>query len=245
MYGQTFPPRNEPLKGVILILVGIGLVLGLGLVGAELINPFQGAANYKRSLVETNRADQQNQIDLENYEAIKKKNTEVELQHLENEIYFQKQQQELAIAQGKEQSALEIEAKRKELELAYNTAQEQAAMQLAYEKRISDLKILAFQAALATLILGIAAVSCFAIYKLSSLQRIKNRRSEVEISRARLLEQLSRQLAIIAMSVNGNCNHAMANHADAYTIWDSPTARKNHPQNLLCTRTGGWDEEEK
>jgi uncharacterized membrane protein YccC len=92
---------SKALVGIIVILVGIGLLLGLGLVDSDLVNPISSISDYQRAGVETQRAAQQNEIDLRQYEAVQEARTQAEIQKLEEEVQYLQQlhEQELENSQ--------------------------------------------------------------------------------------------------------------------------------------------------
>ncbi|MBN1954656.1 MAG: hypothetical protein JW900_06350 [Anaerolineae bacterium] len=83
------------LKGVILVLVGVGLALGLALMDSDLVNPLESMAQYERERVENQRAAERSEIDIQHYAALQEAQTQAELQRIADETaYLQQLHQE-------------------------------------------------------------------------------------------------------------------------------------------------------
>jgi hypothetical protein len=91
--------QASTLKGVILILVGIGLALGLALIGSDLVNPIKSVAEYQQGQVERERIAQQNEIDLHQYEVLQEARTQAEVAKLQADIRHLQQAHEEELQQ--------------------------------------------------------------------------------------------------------------------------------------------------
>jgi hypothetical protein len=101
--------QASTLKGVILILVGIGLVLGLALIGSDLVNPIKSVAEYQQAQVERERMAQQNEIDLRQYEVLQEVHTQAEVAKLGENIRYLQQAHEQELQHTRERAALELQ----------------------------------------------------------------------------------------------------------------------------------------
>lgn len=116
-YGSGDPAAG--LRSIVLILVAIGLVLGLALIGSDLINPIRSISQYQRDQVETQRQSRQNEIDLEQYEVRAVAEAQAMIQRLSDETAYrwQSYQQELEQARLAAEQARQAARERDALRL--------------------------------------------------------------------------------------------------------------------------------
>jgi flagellar motility protein MotE (MotC chaperone) len=98
-----YTANQSPYKGIILTLVGIGLVLGLALIGSDLINPITSVAEFQRAQVETRRAAQQNEIDLRQYATLQEARTQAEMTKLQEENRYLQQTHDEELRRSEEE----------------------------------------------------------------------------------------------------------------------------------------------
>jgi hypothetical protein len=80
---------NVPIgKGIALLLLA-GLVIGLALSDADVVNPITRSAEAERFREETDRLARQNEIDLHQYQILQQAHTQAELDRLEAERVYQ------------------------------------------------------------------------------------------------------------------------------------------------------------
>jgi TolA-binding protein len=88
MYGGV---SGQNWLGPMMLLVICGLVVGLALVGSDLINPISSWAETQRYQSETQRIDEQNAVDVTQYEVLREAQTQAEIRRLNEEIAQQEQ----------------------------------------------------------------------------------------------------------------------------------------------------------
>ena len=74
-----------------MLLVICGLAIGLALVGSDLINPISNWAAAQRYQSETQRIDEQNAVDIKQYELVREAQTQTEIRRLNEQIVQQGQ----------------------------------------------------------------------------------------------------------------------------------------------------------
>jgi len=104
MYYNTSANQSSSYKGIILILVGIGLVLGLALIGSDLVKPITSVAEYQKAQVETQRAAQQNEIDLRQYQDRQDARTQAEIAKLQEEVQHLQKLHEEELQRAREET---------------------------------------------------------------------------------------------------------------------------------------------
>jgi len=139
-------------KGVILVLVCIGLVLGLALIRCDLVNPVTSVAEFRRAEVETEQLAQQNEIDLRQYEALQEASTQAEIEKLQEETLYLKQTHEEDLRRMMEETRYVQQAHRQELQ----RAQERAVLALQQLRLLGYTIIAALGFALVSLSVGLS-----------------------------------------------------------------------------------------
>jgi hypothetical protein len=110
-----YPPTSQVVgKWVILTLIGLGLVLGLVLIGSELVNPLDSLSKFQDAQVERQRIQQQGEIDLRQYEALQEANTQAEIARKQEEVRHQRQLHEEEAQHQKEIHEQELQQSEEE-----------------------------------------------------------------------------------------------------------------------------------
>ncbi len=123
MYGGT---SGQGWLGIVTFLVICGLIIGLALVGSDLINPLSSWAESQRYRVETQRITEQNAVDAEQYKVLREAQTQAEILQLREELVQQEQLHQAEVQQLKE----ELQQTQRMHEEEIRQAQEMAALKL-------------------------------------------------------------------------------------------------------------------
>jgi hypothetical protein len=108
-----------------MLLVICGLVIGLALVGSDLINPISRWAESQRYQAETQRIAEQNAVDIKQYELMREAQTQVEIQRLNSELAQQEQMHQAELQKLNEEAQQQKRLHEEEI----RQAQEMAALQ--------------------------------------------------------------------------------------------------------------------
>jgi TolA-binding protein len=109
-----------------MVLIICGLVVGLALVGSDLINPISNWAEAQRYQSETQRIDEQNTVDVKQYEALREAETQAEIRRLNEQIVHQEQLHQAEMQQLNEEMLHKQQMHEEEL----RQAREMAALKL-------------------------------------------------------------------------------------------------------------------
>jgi len=83
MYGGT---SGQGWLGLAVFLVVCGLIIGLALVGSDLINPITRWAESRRYQTETQRITEESAVDIEQYKILQEAQTQIEIRRLNEQI---------------------------------------------------------------------------------------------------------------------------------------------------------------
>lgn len=119
MYGGT---SGQSWLGPMMVLIICGLVVGLALVGSDLINPISNWAEVQRYQSETQRIDEQNTVDVKQYEALREAETQAEIRRLNEEIVHQEQLHQAEMQQLNEEMLQKQQMHKEELRQAREMA---------------------------------------------------------------------------------------------------------------------------
>lgn len=123
MYGGV---SGQNWLGPMMVLIICGLVVGLALVSSDLINPITNWAEAQRYQSETQRIDEQNAVDIKQYESLREAQTQAEIQRLNEEIAQQAQLHQAELQRLSE----EMQQQKRMNEEEIRQAQEMAALKL-------------------------------------------------------------------------------------------------------------------
>jgi len=87
---------------IIMILIVVGFLLGLALTGSDFVNPFSSIARLLREQLEMQQLDQQNAIDLQQYETLENARTQAAVYKLEDDTQYQRQSHAQALEQSQQ-----------------------------------------------------------------------------------------------------------------------------------------------
>jgi TolA-binding protein len=124
MYGGT---SGQGWLGLAVFLVICGLVIGLALIGSDLINPISSWAESERYHAETQRIIEQDSVDLEQYKKQREAETQAEIQRLNGDLAQQARLYEVEIQRLNE----EMLQKQQMHEEETRQAREMAALKLS------------------------------------------------------------------------------------------------------------------
>jgi len=148
MYGGV---SGQNWLGPMMVLVICGLVVGLALVGSDLINPISNWAEAQRYQSETRRIDEQNAVDANQYAVLREAQTQAEIQRLNEEIAQQDQLHQAELQRLNE----EMEQQKRMNEEEIRQAQEMAALKLKLANIATIIIALSIGVSLIILSLGI------------------------------------------------------------------------------------------
>lgn len=123
MYGGT---SGQGWLGVAAFLVICGLIIGLALVGSDLINPISSWAESQRYQAETRQIVEREAVDIEQYKRLREAETQAEILRLNGELV---QQEQLHQAEIQRLNA-EMQQTQRMYEEEIRQAQEMAALKL-------------------------------------------------------------------------------------------------------------------
>ncbi len=123
MYGGT---SGQGWLGIAIFLVICGLIIGLALVGSDLINPISNWAEAQRYQSETQRIDEQNAVDVTQYEVLREAQTQAEIRRLNEGMAQQAQLHQAELQRLNE----EMQQQKRKNEEEIRQAQEMAALKL-------------------------------------------------------------------------------------------------------------------
>lgn len=123
MYGGT---SNQGWLGLAVFLVICGLVIGLALIGSDLVNPISSWAESQRYQAETQQLAEREAVDIEQHKQLREAETQAEILRLNGELAQQEQRHQAELQRLSEEMQYEKQIHQEEI----RQAQEITALKL-------------------------------------------------------------------------------------------------------------------